>query len=103
MSDPSTGQQRSGPQKPGAKRSTKVAGKLKVLPEQLEQPAEHVSVPTVGKAGSSSSDDGDVDEEDEEEENSEEPYDVEVRRRIYMVSPLDSHHVVMFRFITKLP
>jgi hypothetical protein len=57
----------------GAKRSTKVAGKLKVLPEQPEsKPADdtafripaHTESP--GKTGES--DDGDIGEEEEEEE-----------------------------------
>jgi hypothetical protein len=61
----------------GANRSTKVAGKLKVLPEQPEPPGLHresskereESVGTVGD-----SDDGDVDEAEDEEQE-----DVEVR------------------------
>jgi len=61
----------------GANRSTKVAGKLKVLPEQPELPGLHRESSkereeSVGTTGDS--DDGDVDEyEDEEQE------DVEVR------------------------
>ena len=57
----------------GANRSTKVAGKLKVLPEQPETLEENVSLPRARKlrdhAGSSGttgdSDDGDVEESDE--------------------------------------
>lgn len=60
----------------GANRSTKIAGKLKVLPEQPETlplPGEKLSVPRIQKlrehAGSSGttgdSDDGDVEESDE--------------------------------------
>jgi hypothetical protein len=57
----------------GANRSTKVAGKLKVLPEQPEHPGLHRESSkereeSVGTTGDS--DDGDVDEaEDEEQED----------------------------------
>ena len=58
----------------GANRSTKVAGKLKVLPEQPELPGEssREREESVGTTGDS--DDGDVDEAEDED-----PEDVEVR------------------------
>ena len=69
----------------GANRSTKVAGKLKVLPEQpdapIQEPAraapilKHVSEGSSGTVGLS--EDGDVDDEDEDEE----PEDITVEVR----------------------
>lgn len=72
----------------GANRSTKVAGKLKVLPEQPEPevllpptrlvvpPKRRVVEDATGATGDS--EDADADEEDDEEELEEEPEEIEV-------------------------
>jgi hypothetical protein len=56
-----------------AKRSTKVAGKLKVLPEQpepkpVDDAAFRISAQKTSPGKTGESDDGDIDEEEEEEE-----------------------------------
>jgi hypothetical protein len=70
----------------GANRSTKIAGKLKVLPEQPELPGLHGESSkereeSVGTTGDS--DDGDVDEAEDEEQE-----DVEVKYRLIHIANL---------------
>jgi hypothetical protein len=91
------------PDKPrGANRSTKVAGKLKVLPEQPE----HFPIPStstnptkdyesVGTTGDS--EDGDVEESEESQE------DVEVCRYDISYTVLLIPHLTYFRCIIKFP
>lgn len=70
----------------GANRSTKVAGKLKVLPDQPDVPSQSQILleppkpppPPTTSAGSPGSDDEDAEDEDEPEEPDEQ--DAEVRR-----------------------
>ncbi|KAG9218130.1 hypothetical protein CCMSSC00406_0008069 [Pleurotus cornucopiae] len=79
----------------GANRSTKVAGKLKVLPEQPEPevllpptrlvvpPKRRVVEDATGATGDS--EDADADEEDDEEELEEEPEEIEVYNQISLI------------------
>ena len=68
------------PKARGANRSTKVAGKLKVLPEQADLIAAPSAVARAASTGSDEDADADVEEEDDEEQVDAD--DVEVRVQI---------------------